>query len=281
MPIADLSDLVNRLTGGNDGSPEIPFFWIDNRIGSTAATATIAGRFTSLWRYNRSWNGTSSLPPSTVAAPTRATEGALPFTNPGGGRTKYFLGGFPVATGGGGGLITLYDRLLHISGFSGTNTGAQNVGGSLTRNTSGLGNQIWIEINTQIGATATTITASYTDQDGNSGQTTPAVAIGGTGLREAERMIPLTLADGDTGVQAVASVTLAATTGTVGDFGVVVARPLATWAAPGSGTGQPIDHISGVPGLRQIDSDACLAVMFLSLNVTPPQIWWNYSMCEA
>ena len=95
--LTDLSDVVNRLSGGNSGTPEAPFLWIDNRIGSAAAAATVTGRWTSLWRYNRTWNPTSALPPSTVAAPTAATNGAFPVTNAGGGRTKWLLGGSPAA----------------------------------------------------------------------------------------------------------------------------------------------------------------------------------------
>ena len=62
------------------------------------------------------------------------------------------------------GILVLYDRLLHIGGLNATTTAAQTVGGSLSRYTGGAGNQIWVEIYTQIGTTATTITANYTNQ---------------------------------------------------------------------------------------------------------------------
>ena len=279
--LTDLSDLINRLTGGNSGSPEQPFVFIDGRIGSSAATTPVAGRWTSLWRYNSTYRG-SAATPTTVAAPTAATRGALPFTNPGGGREKWLVGfGACGANSAAFGIVVLYDRLLHIGGLSGTDTGAQTVGGTLTRNTSGDGNQIWVEINTIIGTSGTTITASYTNESGTSGRTTQAVAIGGTGLREAERLISLPLADGDEGVQAVASVTLAGSTGTVGDFGVVVARPITTVGVQTQGVWNPPDLISGLPGPRPLESNSCLSLMWCAGNGFVPGLWVSASMVEA
>lgn len=266
----DLSDVVNNMTGGGSAGPQHPLFWIDNRVGAAAATATIAGRMHSLWTYNKS-NGATGSAPGAVAAPTSATTGAIPFTNPGGGRELHFMGwegGFNQQE-----VVILYDRLLHISGLSGTTASptAQTVAGTLTRNTSGEGNQIWVEIYGQIGATATTITASYTNQAGTSGRTTQAVAIGGTNNREVTRVIPLTLQAGDTGVQAVASVTLAATTGTAGDFGITIARPLAFANNENTGSQFIRDFIAGMPDSDVIPADACLALAILSASTSAPQ----------
>lgn len=282
--VTDLSDLVNRMTGGNSGTPEFPFLFIDQRIGAAAATAPVAGRFSSMWRYNNTQGGGGAIPPTTAAAPTRATQGALPFTNPGGGRQKWRTGFAFASCFGASGIVTLYDRLLHISGLSGTSISAQTVGGSLTRYASGsasVGNQIWIEINTIIGTTGTTITASYTNQAGTSGRTTQAAPIGATNAREAERMIPLPLQDGDTGVQEVASVTLAGTTGTAGDFGVVIVRPLSSISLQNVGAWTTDDAISGMPGMPEILTDACLALMYLSGSATAMGGWLSYGMVEA
>lgn len=265
--LTDLSDIVNRLTGGNSGTPEQLYFWKDSRVAGAAAVAPVAGRMSSLWLYS----GTpgAGVAPGAVAAPTRATAGALAQANPGGGRQKWLLS--LMAALSQPGTLILYDRLLHISGLSGTNTGAQTVAGSLTRYTSGAGNQIWIEVYTQIGASSTTITASYTDQDGNTGQTTESTAIGNTGLREAQRIIPLNLAGGDNGVRAVASVTLAATTGTAGDFGVTVAHPLMSVSVDTLGAAQIRDAISGLPGIPELLTDACLALAFFPSTTTALQ----------
>jgi hypothetical protein len=178
------------------------------------------------------------------------------------------------------GTLILYDRLLQISGLSGTVTTAQTVGGTLTRYTNGLGNQIWLEVTTAIGGTATTIIATYTDQDGNTGQTTPLVAIGGTGLNGAQRIIPLTLAAGDSGVQACASVDLTATTGTAGNFTAMIVHPLLYIPIPAIGNGQPRDLIAGLPSITEIETDSCLAWAWLANGTTAPQIHGSVHMAE-
>lgn len=133
------------------------------------------------------------------------------------------------------GIILLVDRLAHQAGLSGTATGAQTtnlpVGPSSLRSTTGDGVLAALEIYGQIGNTATTVTASYTNQAGTTGHTTPAIHIGASNDRDAGRFIPLPLQEGDTGVRAVASVTLAATTGTAGNFGVTLYKPLAMFGA--------------------------------------------------
>ena len=150
----------------------------------------------------------------------------------------------------------------------------------MTRNTGGVGNQIWVEIYTALGSSGTTITASYTNQAGASGRTTKAVSIGGTGNNEAQRMLPLPLQDGDTGVQAVASVTLAGSTGTAGDFGVTVVRPLGLGAIPVAGAGFLRDYVTGLPGLPKIDTDASLAMAFLSNGTAAPQLLFAAGTAE-
>lgn len=275
--IADLSDLVNRMTGGSSGTPEHIFWMQEARVGGAAATATVAGRYTSLWQYEGN-PSSGSLPPTSATAPTNATPGAMGHTAAGGGRSKWLIAADAVASAPG--TFMLYDRLLHMSGLAGTNTAPQTVGGTLTRNTPGVGNEIWIEIYTIIGTTATTITASYTNQDGASA-TTVATAIGGTGLREAQRIIRLPLAVGDTGVQGVTSVTLAGTTGTVGDFGVTVARPLLAIPVATSGVLGTKDLISGFPAMLEIETGSCLSWAWLANGTTAPTSFGSLHFVEA
>lgn len=274
--LADLSDLVNRRTGGNSGTPEDIWIFKDPRADSAAVAATVAGRMTSLWRYNGC--PSNGAVPTTVAIPDNATAGGVRQTDPGGGRTKWLLGGSFVALAPG--VLVLYDRLAHIGSLSGTSTSAQTVGGTLTRYTGGLGNEIWVEVYTQLGTTGTTVTASYTDQDGNSGSTTPATTIGGTGFREAERIIRLPYASGDTGVQACASVTLAGTTGTAGNFGVTIAHPLMVVPIPVAGVGVTRNLIFD-GGPVEVATDACLAWAWLANGTTAPQVHGALHFVEA
>lgn len=269
--IASLDDFINRTTGGGSGNPQQLVGFKVDRVAGAAPANPISGRYSSLWQYGGS-NGPGAAP-GAVAAPTNATNGSLKQTNPSGGRELWSTARHVASTQPG--AILLYDRLLHISGLSGTVTTAQTVGGSLTRNTNGGGNEIWVEVYTQIGASSTTITASYTDQDGNAGQTTEAVAIGNTGLREAQRIIRLPLAAGDSGVRAVASVTLAATTGTAGDFGVTIARPLGLFQMGSAGRSDVDSRII------KIDDNACLAFAYFASGVTPPFVAYDFSFVEA
>lgn len=274
--ITDLSSLVNLLTGGGSAAPQYPNFWKDARVSGAAAVATIAGRMTSLWQYEGS--PAHGAAPGAVAIPVASTNGGLKQTNPGGGR-QLWLGGVSMCPNTVGTII-LYDRLLHISGFSGTTTSAQNVGSALTRYTNGIGNQIWIEIYTQIGASSTTITANYTNDAGTASRTTQAIAFGNTGFREANRLLPMNLQSGDIGVQAVASVTVLATTGTAGDFGVNIVHPLAYIPCPLGGTGVLIDFISGLPGLVEVLTDACLSLAWVANSTAAPTILGNISLIE-
>ena len=137
----------------------------------------------------------------------------------------------------------------------------------------------FIEIYTQIGATLTTIKMDYTNQDGVTGQISELTAIGNNGRREAGRIIPMPLKKGDTGVQAVKSVTLTATTGTVGDFGVVIAHPLSLFSSAAAGSCGWRDYTNA--GIPEIMNNECLAVMFTPSAATVPEIFGNFTMVET
>lgn len=272
--ITDLSDAINLLTGGGVAAPDHDWFYMDGRIQAAAATAPVAGRIQSLWRYNKSNGANGAVPPvlASAVAPTNTTIGALSVDNPGVGRQRWITG-FEGAMNAIGALI-LYDRLMHCSGASGIVTTQQAVtGGAVTRyNTAGTagGNQIFLEIYTAIGGTATTITASYTNENGVAGRTTKAVAFGGTGLNHVTCMIPLPLQDGDRGVLSVQSVTVLATTGTAGDFGITIARPFTCAMNGGIVGGFVRDLIAGLPSMPEKPMDSCLAAAWYANTTTIP-----------
>lgn len=269
--ITDLSDLINRQSGGNSGTPENVFFHKVPRVSGAAATALIAGRPASLWTFDGMPAGGAA--PTTAAIPDRTTTGAMPFTAPGGSREKWLIGaGIASQTAG---VYLLYDRLFHTGGLSGTSTEDQTVQGSpaspaLTRNTGGAGNMVWYEIYSILGTTSRTLTMTYTDQDGNTGQTS-TINIGGTGFREVSRVQRIPLAAGDTGVRAVENIALNGTTGTVGDFGVTIAQPLAWLPVGAGGVMGWRDYTTGLPGIPSIDPDACLSLMFIPSSTTAPE----------
>jgi hypothetical protein len=266
--IADLSDLVNRMTGGAFGAPEHINWYRDLRVMGVTGPTTVAGRYTSLWRFE-GIPAAGETPPATPVTPTSETSGSLRQQPATGGQTKYLIAA--DATAQVAGTLVLYDRLLHGSGLVGNITSVQSyAGGPIIRNVNGVGNEVWIEIYTDIGTTATTITVTYTNDSGNSRTTT--TPIGGTGLRERERIIRVPLAANCRGVQSVQSVQLTGTTGTAGDFGVVIARPLLSIpVSTGSVLGVK-DLISGFPAMLPIDQGSCLAWAFLANAATTTPI---------
>lgn len=275
--LTNLSDIINRATGGSSGTPENLFWFKDGRVDAAAATAPVAGRWISLWMYEGQPAGGPA--PTAVAIPTNTTDGAFKQTNAGGGRQKWLIGGFGATAQPA--TLMIYDRLLHIGNLNATTITAQTVGGTITRNTGGEGNQIWVEIYTLIGTTATTITASYTNQAGTPSRTTIATAFGGTGLREAQRMIPLPLQQGDTGVQSVQSVTVLASTTTAGAFGVTLLKPTALIPLPLAGVGAIVDYVSGKPGPIEVVSGACLSAAILCNTTTALQTFGSLHFVEA
>lgn len=275
--IQNLSDLVFLLTSG---AAQHIFDYKDARVGAGGAASPVAGRLTSLWQYNGA-RGQGSVADSAGESPDNAYGGALKQTNPAGGKQLWLVG---VASAGiAQGTLFLFDRLAAESGNSGTVTTAQSLSNCAIDRYTGSeapGNQIFLEITTQIGTTATTVTASYTNQDGTSGRTTVATAFGGTGLREAQRLIALPLQAGDTGVISVESVTVLATTGTAGDFTVLIMRPMPVLPIPSVGQGAVRDAISGLPGLIEVKTNACLQWAWLPNTTTVPSFHAHVVLVE-
>ena len=278
--LTDLSDLINRQTGGNSGTPENVFFHKVPRIAGAAATAPVAGRGLSLWQYDGMPAG--GAVPTTAEIPTRTTTGAIPFATPGGSREKWLIGASvaPLISG----VFLLYDRLFHIGGLSGTSTADQTVQGTtptpaLTRNTGGAGNMAWYEVYTAIGTTSTTLTMTYTDQDGNTGATS-TINIGATGFNAATRAQRIPLAAGDSGIRAVEKVRLTASTGTAGNFGITIAQPLAWIPVGAAGVMGWRDYTTGLPGIPAIDPNACLALMVIPSSTTAPELFGGLAFVE-
>jgi hypothetical protein len=260
---ADLHELVNRLSGGNSGTPQFLVMHKEQRVSGAAAATSIVGMPISLLQYEGM--PSHGAAPGALAYPDNTTTGGWKQTDPSGARTLWMtsVGAACNVVG----TLVLYDRLAHISGLSGATITAQNVlATTLTRYATGLGNFIAYEIYTQIGITATTITCDYTNQAGTASRTTTATVIGATNKREAQRFQILGLQAGDTGVRAVNTATVLATTGTAGDFGIVVGHPLAYLHITGP---QGSDVRSFLDGpMTEILTDACLCWYFVPAVTT-------------
>lgn len=239
-----------------------------NRLqGNVGINNTAAGFEESLWQVGGNPGG-GAVPPTTWTNPGRATGGGVMQSDPAGGGVQKWLTSMMAAIRMSGRLV-LYDRLGHMSGFSGTDTTLKNVNGgsaaTLSRhylNAQGNtddGNEIFFENYVSIGATPQTVTVNYTNSAG--GAQTGSATLGGTTINLGQKISRVQLAAGDTGVQSVTSFQLAGSTGTVGNFGIVVAHRILELEL--SGVASP-EVWSGIDGqFKEVLTDACLFFTFL------------------
>ena len=237
-----------------DALPGIVLPFIKAGPGTTGSANGV-----SLWRA-------SSLPPAAAGIPTaavqctRSTSGAFTgWADPPAGQDTY------LATFSANNLsmapLTVYDRLIHSGGLSGTATGAQTTNLSpfpaIPRgDVGGVDVELWLEVYVALGATGVTATVSYTNQSGVSGRSGTATIPANAAL---QAMYLVALQAGDYGVRSVESVTLSASTGTVGNFGVTLLRRLWTIEMLIGNFQAESDWIKG--GLPIVEDGACLALM--------------------
>jgi len=195
----------------------------------TAAVTSIAANWFSMLDVAGA-PGAGSLAIGNTAngvVPDDTTAGFPSIPSFGGGATGYLTTvqyGCTVAS-----RLAIYDRLFHAGSISLTTLGTT----TLTSQPSFLGRvpggagaecEIWLEINTAVSATATTVAVAYTNSDGTTGRTTGATtSLSGYTTR---RLIRLPFQAGDRGVQKIESVTVGGTVATAGTVNVIVARPL-------------------------------------------------------
>jgi hypothetical protein len=180
------------------------------------------------------------------------------------------LGARLSSSGGGGAGIILMDLLVQNGGMDATSIATQTTNlptAALTRYTNGEGVMGAIIIYAVIGTTATTFTVSYTNQAGVSGRTSTPTQIGAGGFREVMVLLPIPLQASDTGIRSIESVTLAGTTGSVGNFGVCLFKPLAMLSMELTTAVSVLDMVStgGVIGqFAEINPNACLTIGIIS-----------------
>lgn len=275
--LTDLSDLINRQSGGNNGNPDNLFFYKVPRVGGATAVSPVINRDHSLWQYEGMPSGGAT--PTIAQIPTRTTIGAMPFTAPIASQEKFLISAGITSTVAG--IYVLYDRLFHIGGLNAAITTDQPIQGStaLTRNTEGIGNIAFYEIYSQIGTTSATLTMTYTNQSGVAGQVS-TINIGGTGFREATRMQRIPLASGDTGIRVIEKIALSASTGTAGNFGITLVQPISWQSMSSPGVMGWRDYTTGLPGIPSIHPNACLSYIFRGGVATAPDIFGCLAFVE-
>lgn len=236
-----------------------------------------ANSFCSMWRATGQ-PGQGAIPTS-AAVCNDSLLGCVGFAQQTSPATSY-LTILEAVTSNASMTIEIHDRLMHMGGLSGTVATAQTVNLDVDANlaTDDLAARIgdsnysdvqwWLEWYTATGSSVVTATANVTYNDGTSGNLT-AASLAAT--RPASHMIPLNglipAADSGKFIRDVNTVTLSATTGTAGNFGVTATRyrcgnfqalANARWTADWAALGIP-----------EIANNSCLfAVMLTSTTST-------------
>lgn len=230
--IENIDNLVKAL--GNNSSRIV--------LDKASIASQTANSYCSLWRATGQ-PGQGAIP-TVVATCNNTTVGTIGFNQQTSPITSY--GAYlEIATGNAAMTVELHDRLAHMGGLNGTLTTAQSVNLDLSTLLStdninvrkGDANysdvQWWLEWYTATGGTAVTATIAVTYNDGTTGNLS-ALSLAAT--RPASHMIPLNslIPSAQSGkfIRGIVSVSLSATTGTAGNFGVTATRPRMTLSAP-------------------------------------------------
>ena len=230
----------------------------------------VVGTYCSVWR-------STGIPaqgaiPAAAAYCTKALTGAIGFTNQTGPATSY-LAYHTLLCATANTNFELHDRLAHRGGLDGTLLTAQAVSIDLTTINAGgavpaarLGAtdysdvQWWLDWYTATGATAANATVNVTYDDASTGNLA-VIAVGGT-AKQPGNLLPLISANNGHFIRAVNNVTLSASTGTAGSFGVTVTRPRAAMSVPISNVIYPFDWAQ--LGFPEIPNDACIQGVLMS-----------------
>lgn len=263
MAITTRDGLIAALAGAQ----RLPF-------RKASASSEGAGTWHSLWAVAGTPGAGAAAGSVNGAIPTKATTGALPFTNP--AATGY--GGRLSAQGATVGTLILYDRLWHDSALVGNVTTSQAISPpALTRETTGLGVELWGEVYTAMGATGTVMTATYTNDAGTGSRsasyTQPANAL------SVGQMVPFSLQAGDFGVRSVQALQLSISTGTAGNFGLTLLKRIAEIPITAPGVGGVLDAIG--LGLPVIPADACLALMVMCSATNTGELQGRFDLLDG
>jgi hypothetical protein len=232
----------------------------ENRASDFTTSTVRILRPNANWQY---FQPSPATPTTSVALDKNSLQsmGNIPAVSTG----RLTMLGARVSTSTYGAASMMVVDLLNVSGgLNATLTTAQTTNlptAPLTRYTSGEGVMAGIVVYTQVGNTVTTVTISYTNSAGVSGRTSTATTIGAGFYREVGLLIPIPLQAGDTGIRSIESVTLAATTGSAGNFGVCLFKPLSMISLEDATGTMPLDSVSTgciIGSLCEIHPDACL-----------------------
>lgn len=266
MTISTRDQLINSL--GNNASRLV--------IDKASLSNTATGQYHSLWRATGQ-PGQGAVP-GAAAVCNNSLTGAFQFNQQTPPATSYGAWASAVCSNSAV-TIEIHDRLMHMGGLSGAVTAAQTVNLDLNANlaTDNLAGrkgdanfsdvQWWLEWYTDTGSTAVTATVGVTYNDGTSGNLS-AISLAAT--RRASLMVPLNgyipAAASGKYIRDVDSITLSATTGTAGGFGVTATRPRMDLPLPLANKKEIFNWAE--LGLPEIFNSSCLFPLQLASTTT-------------
>lgn len=230
--IENIDNLVKAL--GNNSSRIV--------LDKASIASQTANSYCSLWRATGQ-PGQGAIP-TVVATCNNTTVGTIGFKQQTSPITSY--GAYlEIATGNAAMTMELHDRLAHMGGLNGTLTTAQSVNLDLSTllSTDNINErkgddnysdvQWWLEWYTATGSTAVTATISVTYNDGTTGNLT-SLSLAATRPASHAILLNSLIPSAQSGkfIRGVVSITLSATTGTAGSFGVTATRQRMTLSAP-------------------------------------------------
>lgn len=267
---ASLNDLISEATSGGKR-----YSFQFQKVGTTGVVSAT----NSLWAVgNQPVAGANGSAAPGGRAPTSATTGAIPYTNPTGGDTLHIVRA-DIASTVAANTLLIYDRIFDVAktmnstateAVSGTPSRYQSTtGGAID---SAEGNFLFVECTTVLAATAHNwTTCTYTDQSGNTGVTLPSLT--GNSGNIVNRLDHPTgqwfapLAGGDTGIKNLTQMQCSAAVAT-GAINFVIGHPLMIVPCPIANFVQPIDGVLGFFGLNRIFDSACLSFLEITKSAT-------------
>ncbi len=267
MAITTMDGLISAIAAGQ----KLDFF-------KASQTAEGAGTWHSFWKA--AGNPPAGVTPAGGLAgeiPTKATLGALPFNNPGAGLSYIAQALASITTVG---KLILYDRLWHNSGMSGTQVTVDTTLGataSPNRYASFVGNELWVEFYTAIGGTGATLNVKYKDEA--SADSSYATYVHPANAESVGQMAPMTLLSPDTGITKATNYHWSVSTGTAGDFGLVILRRILEIPLPLINAGMILDALA--LGMPTVENNACLALMVQCSTSNTGIIQGSFKMAQG
>lgn len=265
----------------------MPIGYLENKqlVSKASLSSQTAGTWVSLWRATG--YPTQAAIPGAAAVCTDTTTGAHPLPTSTAG--AQYWAGHTIRSGNSGMLTIAYDRLAHMGGLVGNVATAQianidlaTLGVSEARIGASDYTEIdwWLEWYTATGSTAVTATVNVTYSDASTGNlNTISLAATRPAGFSANLREYLPTAKSGLGIRGVNTVTLSATTGSAGNFGVTARRQISEAAAIVAN--YPVTERFGTASMPDVSDGSCIAWAVMTSTTSSGTLVGTFSVIRA